>query len=402
MELRGDPEGSGFIDRQTRGYKKVKIVIAGGGTGGHIYPGIAVVESIKQFGYEPEVMLVGSGRGLERKVASSAGFEIFEIVSRPLPVRFGIKSILSILSALVGLIQSFVILLVYRPRVIIATGGYASGPCVLAGKMLGIPVVLIEPNVIPGRTTRMLARFVDQIALGYKEAVRYFKRGTNLRVTGVPTRISIIKQNREQATDLLGLDPSRKTIFVFGGSRGASSINRAFIGAAKILESRKDLQFLIQTGKRDYSMVLNAINALDVRCKVFEYVDNIGIAYRASDLIVSRAGAATIAEINAIGLPSILIPYPYALGEHQKANATILAEHGAALVIEDRELTPHRLAEAILDLISDQDKLNRMSQRSLELGRQDAANDIAAHILDLVKQDIGLKKFASMVVRYVR
>ncbi len=397
-----DREGNGSIDLLTWGFERMKIAIAGGGTGGHIYPAIAVVESISVAGYQPDVVLIGSGRGLERKIASSSGFDVFEILSRPLPIKFGIKSIWSIFCAFVGLIQSIAILMIERPRVIIATGGYASAPCVVAGKILGIPVVLIEPNVIPGRTVRMLARFVDQIALGYKEAVKYFRKGTNLRVTGVPTRLSVIRGNREQSISTLGLESSRKTIFIFGGSHGASSINKAFVGAAKILQGRDDLQFLIQTGKRDYSMVLDAIKNLDIRCKVFDYVDNIGIAYAASDIIVSRAGAATIAEITAIGLPSILIPYPYALGGHQMANASILAENGAALVIEDKELTPERLAEAILNLIDNPDELNQMSQRSLELGRPDAANDVASYILDLVKQDIGFKRFASLVVRYVR
>lgn len=380
----------------------MKIGIAGGGTGGHIYPAIAVVESIRQYGLEPDVVLIGSGRGLERRVALSNRFEVFEILSKPLPMKFGLRTIWSIFWALVGLVQSVMILLVQRPRVIIATGGYASGPCILAAKMLGIPVVLIEPNVIPGRTTRMLASIVDQIALGYKEAVGYFKKGTNLRVTGVPIRLSITRQNRQDAIAMLGLEASRKTIFIFGGSHGASSINKAFIGAAKILEGRKDLQFLIQTGKRDYSMVSEATKHLDIKCKVFEYLDNIGVAYSASDLIVSRAGAATIAEITALGLPSILVPYPYAIGGHQRANASIVAEHGAALVIDDSQLTPQRLAQAILDLIDDEDRLNLMSQKSLELGKPDAANDIAAYILDVIKQNIGFKKFASLVVRYVR
>jgi UDP-N-acetylglucosamine--N-acetylmuramyl-(pentapeptide) pyrophosphoryl-undecaprenol N-acetylglucosamine transferase len=375
----------------------MKIAIAGGGTGGHIYPAVAVVNSLVKSGKQVEVSFVGTRRGLEGSIVPGLGYRMHHIVSRPLPARHGAGSVLSLVYALVGFVQSFFILIADRPTVVIGTGGYASGPFVVAARLFGIPILMIEPNSVPGRTTMLLARLVDEIALGFQESVRYFAKGTNLRVTGVPTRPTLLGNTRENGISMFNLDAARKTVFVFGGSRGASSINKAFVEAATALEDRVDLQFIAQTGKADYEYVSQAVQKTGTLCRVYPYIDDIGSAYAASDLVVCRAGAGSVAEVTACGLPSILIPYPFAAGGHQEANAKLLERMGAASVIRDEDLSGERLAEAIVSIIYDDDRMARMSGSSRELGRPDAARDISLRVIELALRKGRLSKLATVL-----
>lgn len=376
----------------------MKAVIAGGGTGGHIYPAVAVLESLAASGVPTETVFVGTRRGLEGGIVSGLGYRLRSIVARPLPMKKSPGYFFSLACAIVGTIQSVFILAWDRPNVIIGTGGYASAPVVMAGRLLGIPILLIEPNSVPGRTTTMLARFADEVALGLQESVRYFSRGTNLRVTGVPIRPSMLACTREEGMRLFGLDPERKTIFVFGGSRGASSINKAFVDAARTLQDRQDLQFLAQTGASDYEMVSEAVSRLRIPCVVHPYIDDIGPAYAAGNLAVCRAGAGTIAELTAFGLPSILIPYPHATAGHQETNAKILEESGAASVILDEDLNGRNLANTIVAIIDDANHLKDMSRDSRGLGSPDASREIAVRLVQLAGHKGRLSRLAAVVV----
>ncbi|MFH1312873.1 MAG: undecaprenyldiphospho-muramoylpentapeptide beta-N-acetylglucosaminyltransferase [Candidatus Eisenbacteria bacterium] len=375
----------------------MKIAIAGGGTGGHIYPAVAVVNSLVKSGKQVDVSFVGTRRGLEGSIVPALGYRMRHIMSRPLPTGPSVGSALSLVCAFVGFVQSLIILMTDRPAVVIGTGGYASGPFVTAARLFGVPILLIEPNSVPGRTTMLLARFVDEVALGFQESVRYFSKGTNLRVTGVPTRPTLLGNTREHGISMFNLEPARKTVFVFGGSRGASSINKAFVEAATALEGRDDLQFVAQTGKTDYEYVSQAVQKINSLCRVYPYIDDIGSAYAASDLVVCRAGAGSVAEVTACGLPSILIPYPYAAGGHQEANAKLLERIGAASVIRDEDLSGERLAQAIVSIIYDTDKMTKMSGRSRELGRPDAARDISLRVLELALRKGRLSKLATVL-----
>ena len=375
----------------------MKVVIAGGGTGGHIFPAVAVIEALRASGYDVDVTLIGTRRGLEGWLASRVGYKAYFIFARALPRRLGIGSVISVLAASIGFIQSLLLLLCLRPDAVIATGGYASAPCIVAARIVGCPIIMIEPNVIPGRTTRLLSRFVDEVALGFSEAVQHFRKGTNLRVTGIPTRLSLQQHTREEALEHLGLDHGRKTIFIFGGSRGASSINRAFIDAMRFLEQRDDLQFIVQTGQQDYDLVYEHARTSRIRIRVQAFFDDIGMAYVASDLVVCRAGAGTIAEITALGLPSILVPYPYAMAGHQQANAEMMVANGAAILIPDSELSGKRLADAIVALLEDPRGLEQMAEQARHLGRPDAAREIAADIVGLMKHRSRLSRLAAII-----
>jgi UDP-N-acetylglucosamine--N-acetylmuramyl-(pentapeptide) pyrophosphoryl-undecaprenol N-acetylglucosamine transferase len=375
----------------------MKVVIAGGGTGGHIYPAVAVVERLAGADARLEVVFVGTRRGLEKSIVPSLGYRIRHIAARPLPNKRDARLILAAAWALVGLVQSFFILLIERPSVVVGTGGYASGPFVFAAAIAGLPTLLIEPNVIPGRTTMMLARFVDRVALGFQESVTHFRKGTNLRVTGVPVRASMLAPSREDGIKRFSLDEARKTVLVFGGSSGAHSINRAFLDAANTLQGRHDLQFVVQTGAADYKWVAESLSRLEVSARAYPYIDAIGCAYRASDLVVCRAGASTITEIAAFGLPSILVPYPHAALSHQDRNARILEARGAAVVIADKDLTGEVLARTIVSIIDDRARTETMSRNSGDLGKRDASREVANHLLDLTKHNGRLAKLATVL-----
>lgn len=375
----------------------MKLVIAGGGTGGHIYPAVAVVEQMKKADPGLEVVFVGTRRGLETGIVPSLGYKVRFIVARPLPSRRSPAIVIAAIEALVGLVQSLFILAVERPGVVVGTGGYASGPVVVAASLVSIPTLVIEPNVIPGRTTMLLAGLVDRVVLGFQESVRYFRKGTNLRVTGVPARPGLLVPTREDGIRRFGLDPARKTVMVFGGSRGAHSINKAFVEAASVLQKEAGLQFIIQTGESDYQWVTGALGGIDLSYRAYPYIDDIGYAYRASNLVVCRAGASTLTELAAFGLPSILVPYPHATLSHQDENARLAAKAGAAVVIRDSELNGDVLARTIIALVNDPSRMETMSRNAGDLGKRDASREIAGHLLDISKRKGRLRRLATVL-----
>jgi UDP-N-acetylglucosamine--N-acetylmuramyl-(pentapeptide) pyrophosphoryl-undecaprenol N-acetylglucosamine transferase len=380
------------------GNDPMKMAISGGGTGGHIYPAVAVVEHLRETGHNLDVVFIGTGRGLETGIVPRLGYRIHKIVSRPLPSRRNFDWAVSMLYASVGLVQSLLILLLERPSVVVGTGGYASGPFVMAATILGVPSLLIEPNSVPGRTVLMLSSHVDEVALGFPESIRHFARGTNLRVTGVPVRPDLFSGEASDGRKMFRLEEGRRTVFVFGGSRGATSINRAFVDALRVLGNRDDLQFIVQTGARDYGYVVEATRDVGLPCRVFEYIDHIGYAYAAADLVVARAGAVTIAELTSGGVPAILVPYPHATGRHQEANARLVEAAGGASVILDKDLNGQVLARAIVSVISDPRRIEDMSRRSGGLGRPDATKEIAGRLIELAFKKGRLSKLATALV----
>jgi UDP-N-acetylglucosamine--N-acetylmuramyl-(pentapeptide) pyrophosphoryl-undecaprenol N-acetylglucosamine transferase len=376
----------------------MRLAVAGGGTGGHIYPAVAVVDRLKRTVGDLDVVFIGTRRGLEGGIVPRLGYRMRSIVSRPLPDKKNADFVYSMICASIGLVQSLFILVCDRPHVVLGTGGYASGPVILAARLLGVPILLVEPNSMPGRTIAMLSRYADEIALGFKESVRYFRKGTNLTVTGVPIRPSLVACDRDEGLRRFDLAQGRKTVFVFGGSRGASSLNKAVVEAAWALDKRSDLQFLIQTGESDFRQVADRLRDLETPCRAYPYIEDMGFAYAVSDLVVCRAGAGAVAEITACGLPAILVPYPHATGHHQESNARLLEQSGAARVILDRDLNGEVLANTIMALLSHPGQLETMSRNSRNLGKPDAAGEIASRLMDLAGKKGRLSKLATVLV----
>ena len=298
--------------------------------------------------------------------------------------RISVASASSLLKALKAISKARAILREFGPDVVVGTGAYVSAPVVLAAVSLRIPTVIHEQNAIPGLANRLLAKFATGIAVSFEDARRFFPR-RSVELTGNPIREDILSADRASARRLLELDPEGPVVLIFGGSRGASRLNDAAIGGAeKLLEAGAEV--IHSTGSADYERVKEALAGMDgARYKIFPYITDMADAYAAADLVISRAGASTVAEVTARGLASVLIPYPYATGRHQDANARVLKNAGAARVVPDEELTPERLASEVSSLLMDRKALDRMKSAAKGLGKPDAARRLA----DLVKRVAG-------------
>jgi len=355
----------------------MKVMIAGGGTGGHVFPGIAVAEEIKRRTPENEVVFVGGRRGLEAVAVPEAGFRIRYIVTRGLPRRAWWRWPSAIALNVIGFLQALWVVLTERPHVVLGTGGYVSGPVSFAAWVLRRPLLLQEQNSIPGLANRWLARIADEVHLSFVEARSYFARKDNLKVSGNPVRAHILSGDKQQARQEFGLATGKPTVFIFGGSRGAHRINEAALDAMRRLKDRVDVQFILQTGREDLEWAKGIVDAEKLPARVLPFLKRIHMAYAAADLVVCRSGAMTLAEIAVCGTPAILVPYPHAAHDHQVVNASNLVDRGAAAMILDRELSGERLAKEIAHWLSDRPGLSRLSANARLFARPDAAERIA-------------------------
>lgn len=365
----------------------VRLVVAAGGTGGHIYPGIAVARALVAGVPGTEVLFVGTEQGLETRLVPPEGFKVVTLSSRPLGRKLSLSLFPWGLCALKGVLEASRILRGFRPDAVFGTGGYAEVPVVLAAFGHGIPVLLQEQNAIPGRANRILSVLARKVALGYGEAAPWFPKRARLTITGNPIRKEILGVSRLTGARRLGLDPMKTTVVVFGASQGARSLNLAVLEALPVLLQEKNIQVLHATGHRGFDEMALKLGAYRIARRadghisignlmIVPYILDMPAALAAADLVVGRAGAISIAEIAARGLPSILIPYPHAASGHQDKNARVFQQAGAALVIPDAELDGRRLAGAILELKADPARLRAMARQSARLGKPDSAGRI--------------------------
>lgn len=373
----------------------MKALIAGGGTGGHIYPAVTIGKALLEKG--AEVLFAGTRRGLEREIVPREGFPIEYISVDYFPRRLSLRLVRSLFTAVKGVREAVALVKAYDPDVCVGTGGYVAGPVVLAAALCGVPTVIQEQNAYPGLTNRILARLAHKVALGYEAAASRLGPRDKLVVTGNPIRPEIASIAREQGAARLGLDPRRKLVLITGASQGARSINAAVIQAFPRFR-RIDAGILVVAGKSGYEALLEALPvrpqegrpALGGEGRAFgnvmvvPYLHDMPAALAAADLVVGRAGAISIAEVTARGLPSILIPYPHAAENHQEKNARVLEEAGAAQVILDRELDGDALYEAVTGLLRDGQRLTAMAEASRRLGKPDAVWEIVALIEGVV------------------
>ncbi|HTR97928.1 MAG TPA: undecaprenyldiphospho-muramoylpentapeptide beta-N-acetylglucosaminyltransferase [Candidatus Acidoferrales bacterium] len=359
----------------------MKILIAGGGTGGHVFPGIAVAEELKRQRRDCEVVFVGTRRGLEAQAVPEAGFPIrFLAGSGFARGRWWLWPWAAIVN-LLGFVQALVLVLTENPKAVLGTGGYVSAPVSFAARILGRPLILQEQNSVPGLANRVLARFANEVHLSFVEARTHFSRRDHLKVTGNPVRAHILTGEREPALREFKLQPGRPTLFVFGGSLGASRINEAALDMLRRLKNRIEVQCLLQTGRGEFERVQAVVAAEQLPVTVLPFVRKMHMAYAVADLVVCRSGAMTLAEIAVCGLPSILVPYPYAAHNEQQDNAANLVDRGAAVLIPDAELSGERLAKEVAHLLSDRQTLSRMSANARLFARPDAAARLARSLL---------------------
>lgn len=366
----------------------MKVIIAGGGTGGHLFPGIAVAEELKHaaISSQDDIVFVGTEHGIEARVIPKESYTLRFIRSQGFVGKSFIGKIKAVVSFLYGIFDSFRTLTHVKPQIVIGIGGYASLSTVLAAHFRGIPTIILEQNSTPGLANRILGKFVDAIAVTYQDSISYFPEHKTY-LTGNPIRKNIIKRDKESAYSDFSLEHGKFTVFVFGGSSGASSINSAMSEALNyILDFRQNIQLIHQTGTKDYESSREIYRRLDFKAFVAPFIYKMAEAYCAADLVICRAGATTLAELTAVGKPAVLIPYPYAAGNHQESNARKLADMGAAKIILDKELNGEVLAKAIRHLYSDHKSRMEMQRMSSALGRIDAGQKIVNIILSLAKK----------------
>ncbi len=348
-----------------------RLLIAGGGTGGHLFPGIALAQSVRERDGEARILFVGTARGIEARAVPKAGFEL-----ALLPV-LGLrkKGLLALLRGLLvlpwALLCALRLVWRFRPTMAVSVGGYAAGPAVLAARLLGVPCVVMEQNAIPGFTNRVLGALARHVVVAMPTR-GFAKRKT--RLLGNPVRADLLAVRKEPYAPQLPL-----RLLVFGGSLGARALNEVMMAAARALQNfDPPLAIVHQTGEADCERVASAYRAAYLeRVKVVPFIDDMASAYRDADLVLCRAGATTVAELTVCGRPSVLVPFPFAVDDHQSANAKALAKAGAAVHLPQTELSVARLIEVLAGLAGDTDRLERMAGAARELGKPDAADAIA-------------------------
>lgn len=356
-------------------------MIAAGGTGGHIYPGIAVAQEIMRRDANSQVRFVGTARGLETRLVPQAGFELSLIDSA------GLKNVgrIAQMRGLVLLPKSFLsalsLIRKFRPDVVVGAGGYVSGPVVLMAALTGRRTLVMESNALPGWTNRKLARFVDRAAVSFEQALPFF-RGKGV-VTGNPVRREFFEIPPKQR------EPGKFSLLIFGGSQGARAINEGMIAALPALDGLKStLRIKHQTGPADFEKVKSAYTAAgwNEQADVRSYIDNIMADFAAADLVICRAGATTTAELIAAGKASIMIPFPFAADDHQRKNAEALEAAGASRMILQKDLSGERLATEIRVFVESPQRLDQMEAASRELAHGDAASAAVDMIEQLAKR----------------
>jgi UDP-N-acetylglucosamine--N-acetylmuramyl-(pentapeptide) pyrophosphoryl-undecaprenol N-acetylglucosamine transferase len=366
----------------------MRVLLTGGGTGGHLFPALAVAEALRKLPSVPEILFVGAAGGLEATAVPQEGYEFRGLPAMSIPRRPSPRLFRSLVANVRSLLRAREIVDGWKPDVVFATGGYASAPVVVAARMRGVPIVLHEQNSIPGLTNRIACRFAREVHLGFSAARVHFPRRDHLRLTGNPVREGVLHGSRSKAMRLFRLEEDRRTVLVFGGSQGAHKLNEAVVEALPKFATRDDVQWILQTGQKDYSWVLEQCRTLQVRTWVRPFIVNMGDAYAVADLVVCRAGALTLAELSALGKPAILIPYPYATANHQAVNAEALVDVGGALLIRDAELTGDGLAQKVQELLDEPRQLRTMGIQAMKLAHLDACDRIVRSIRRIAEKDV--------------
>ena len=356
----------------------MRVIIAGGGTGGHLFPGIALAEEFLKRNRDHRILFVGTERGLEAKILPGLGFALQTIDVAGIKGKGPVGTARALLRIPKSLAQSVRIVRRFAPDLVIGVGGYASGPAVLAAHGMGVKTALAEQNALPGLTNRILGRFVDRVFLSFPETGKWFRKSKTV-VTGNPIRSRFFMKEKTPARR-----PGLFTLLVFGGSQGAHAINRAVAAALEELEPMRDrLRIIHQTGEKDLEEIRKAYRDRGMNAEARPFIADMASAYAAADLVVCRAGATSIAEITAVGKAAVLIPFPHAVEDHQTRNAEVLVRAGAAEMIPESGLSGQRLAEAVRAYAKDPERIRRMEKRSASLGNAGAAAAIVDACLEL-------------------
>ena len=356
----------------------MRVLLTGGGTGGHIYPALSVARCFDPAAGD-EILYVGTAEGPEATIVPQAGLSFRAIPSRKL-VGKGPKTVAALAVSLWGVVKAIGLLREWRPDVVLGTGGYASAGVMFAASLLRIPTVVHEANAVPGRVNQLVARICARAAVTYPATLPLFPSGKTV-VTGMPVRPELLHGDPRRAQAEYGLDPDLPTLLISGGSGGAQTLNRAVVQALPEL-LQIPVQVVHQTGKTHYKDVLSEVGIVPVGYHPLDYVSDMPSLMAAATLIVCRAGSSTLAEVTALGLPAIAVPYPHAVADHQTGNARALSDAGAAVLVKDAEFDGPRLLREVRGLLDDPERLRTMREASRAQGKPDAARQVA----DLLRQ----------------
>lgn len=363
----------------------MKIIVSGGGTGGHIYPALAIIEEIKKRDPQGEILYIGTKKGLEADIVPKAGIPFVAIDVMGLQRKLSLKSMKSLLVLLKGLRQSKKIIRQFKPDLVIGTGGFVSFPIVYKAVKYGIPTLIHEQNSVAGISNRILGKSVQKIAITFPESERFFANKERIVQTGNPIRKDFFEKKQIQKEDDQ-IKEGRKVVLVFGGSNGHGELNEAMRSVIDHY-SDTDVEIILGVGKRFYDAYMKSLGEVAKNIHIYPYLYDIISAYQMADLIVTSAGAITLAEVAACELPAILIPKAYTTENHQEHNARSIEKQKAAKVITEGELSGENLLKTIDELIHDDHKLEEMRQAAKKLAAPDAAVDIVDAAFSLFKKD---------------
>lgn len=358
----------------------IKVIMTGGGTGGHIYPAIAIADKIKRRHPDAEILFVGTERGMEKDLVPKNGYPIKFITVSGFNRKNLLKNMKTVRDLVKGMGQAKNIIEQFKPDLVIGTGGYVCGPVVRAAHKKGVPTFIHEQNAFPGVTNKLLEKYVDKVFISFPESKTYFKQPEKLIVTGNPLRKSFLHNGSNNYKEKLGANENDFVLLCFGGSRGAGIINSTMVRVVEEMNKIENARIYFITGKLYYDKIKeelkqNGIPSSD-KIHIMEYADNMHEYILASDLIISRSGALTISEITACGKASILIPSPNVTANHQYYNAKVVADKGGAIIIEEKDLTAEKLLSTIMNLKNNKSVLDSMSAASQLVGKIDAVDVI--------------------------
>lgn len=366
----------------------MRYLITGGGTGGHIYPALSIAGEIKNRDKNAEILYVGTEKGLEAELVPREGLEFKTIRVKGMPRRLNKESFLALRELLLGLGDARRILKEYQPDIVIGTGGYVCGPVVYQAVRQKTATVIHEQNAFPGITNKILARYVDQVLITFKESEKYFKDKEKIILTGNPIRNEIMTIDKDQAYEDLNIRKDKPFLLSFGGSGGQKKLNDAILEFLKDGGAREDLQIFHITGQRLYDEFIENLEASKIKLgdniRIFPYFYDMPKGLNIADLVITSAGAITLAELSALGVPSILVPKSYTAENHQEYNAKAFGDQGAARVILEKDLTGKYLGEIINRLIHNQARLEEMSQKSRKIGNPNAVKKIVDIVASLI------------------
>lgn len=357
-------------------------IFAAGGTGGHLYPAIAVAEEVKQLKPESKILFIGTSNKIESRVIPELGYEFKTIWISGFSRKLTLKNLLFPLKLFVSIIQSLLIVMSFKPSVAIGAGAYVSGPIVWLSSLIGSKIVLLEQNSYPGVTNRMLESKADKVFISFEDSKKYFKYPEKLILSGNPIRTTLKLIEKEKAIKEFSLNLNKKTLLVLGGSLGARSINEAVKENLKVL-SESNIQIIWQTGEL-YFEEYKKLESKNI--KVMAFINNMSAAYSACDVVVARAGATTIAEVAYLGLPVIFVPSKNVAANHQHINAMSLVENNAGQLIEDGELV-YKIKDVVIKTINDETLLEKLKTNIKKYSKPDAALKIAESIINLTEKN---------------